>query len=146
MEGCEMPRRISLLFVLVPVLICCGCGSPGEEVQRAAVTGTVTFDGEPVATGMILFVPEPGVKGPPVPVTIIAGEFQTDAAKGPTVGSNGIQITATRKTGKVITFQGEQSDEIVQYIPARYNERSELRQVVSATESENRFSFQLTSQ
>jgi len=110
------------------------------------VKGTVTFDGKPVDNGMALFVPESGVEGPPVPVTIVDGKFEVPASAGPTVGRNGVQITATKKTGKIITFQGEQNEEIVQYIPARYNEQTDLKVTVSVDEAENQFEFPLTSQ
>jgi hypothetical protein len=103
-----------------------GCGG-GSDVKRTSVSGTVQLDGTPLPAGTIQFIPNPGVKGPPVQLEIHDGKFSASTANGPTAGQNAVQITAMKKTGKKTkTIMGEEADEIIQYIPAQYNEQSTL--------------------
>lgn len=119
-----------------------GCG-PKDGVSRASVTGSVTLDGAPVPTGVILFIPQAGVIGPPVQIVIDKGVYRSDAAAGPTIGMNSVQISAVRKTGKIITVEGNKVEETEVYIPKRYNENSELSSDIKA--GENKFDFALQS-
>ena len=62
-----MSRRIRVgrwvgLLSLVAVL---GCGGSGENFPTAAVTGKVTFEGQPVTGGELVFAPISDVAGKP---------------------------------------------------------------------------------
>jgi len=125
-----------LLQSIQPVLTACalgwtllalsGCGG-SSDVKRTPVSGTVQLDGAPLPEGMIQFIPDLGVKGPPVQLEIHEGKFSASTANGPAAGRNAVQITALKKTGKKTkTIMGEEADEIIQYVPARYNEQSTL--------------------
>ena len=102
-----------------------------------------------------MFYPEPGTRGPTAGGKIVDGEFTVAAEKGTMEGTFRVQISATRKTGKKVfdpTAEMLDSgstdgmiDEIVQYIPARYNKQSELTADV-VDGGENRFEFALSSE
>lgn len=65
-----MRRILALLSPLV--LIASGCSNPG-----ATVSGTVTYEGEPVKTGYVTFAPSDG-KGPSVGAQITDGKYTAD--------------------------------------------------------------------
>lgn len=138
-----------LLYISV-TLVGCG-GSDG----RLGLKGTVTLDGQPLTEGAIVFIPEPGTQGPAAGGKIVDGQFTVAAAKGTMTGAFRVKITALRKTGKKVfdptaQMQGsgardELVDELKQYIPARYNSKSELTADV-VDGGKNRFEFALDSE
>jgi len=72
------------LLLLVPVLlVLAGCGQ-GEGVQRFDVSGTVTYDGQPVPAGTVLFQPDEsqGGSGPAGVATIKDGKYDTATENG----------------------------------------------------------------
>lgn len=114
-------------------LIVVGCNSQGAG--RASVSGKVTFDGQPVGTGQIVF--EPAGSGRLGIAQIVNGAYAMPAEQGPTSGSYIVRITADRPTGKTAkgpASSGEQTSTEVyeQYIPLKYNEQSELRIEIGA--------------
>jgi len=102
-----------------------GCGGP-EGPQRAAVQGTVTLDGQPIAEGTITFYPTGDTRGPSAGGEIRDGAYSLAAAKGPVVGTCRVEIRARRKTGQTVMVGGIETEQLEQYIPARYNTRSTL--------------------
>ena len=66
--------RFSVLLPL-SLLVLSGCGGS----QKTAVTGSVTYDGEPVAFGELIFVPESGPQGS---ATIRDGKYNTAEEDG----------------------------------------------------------------
>lgn len=146
MLNCTLLDRVALAglaFVLSLTLTLTGCGS-GETIPRAVVSGTVTFDGEPVNEGVIMFIPVVGVKGAPVQLNIVNGKYDsaTDAGdkRGVVIGMNEVRIMATRPSGKKVKSpDNEMIDEIVQYIPAKYNEKTELQQEIKSGKHEHNF-------
>lgn len=139
------PRVLmSLMVCATLVVLVGGCGS-GSGPERASVEGTVTFNGEPIETGSIQFVPVEGVVGKAVSAPITNGEFSLSSSEGPAVGMNKVVIDATRKTGKQKkNIMGEMEDEIEHFIPARYNAQTELQ--VEITSGSNEESFELTAE
>lgn len=79
-------------FVIGVGLLALGCGPAGPV--RYDVSGTVTFDGQPVPIGTITFVPAGGNTGPGGSAGIEAGRFDTaSTGKGPTGGPHVAIIT-----------------------------------------------------
>ena len=71
------------------------------------------------------------------------------ADQGPVAGKHVVSITAFSKTGRQFPAvqpapPGQMIDETEQYIPAKFNKRSELR--VEITEGDNEANFPLTSE
>jgi hypothetical protein len=134
---------IGAVSVVAVVLACLlpGCGGPAEpEFQRAAVRGTVTLDGEPVENGTVTFYPIEGTVGPSAAQAIQQGKYELAEEDGAVVGTNRVEVRATRKTGKKIeegppSPPGTMVDEIVS---ARITEEQEVKA------GENTFDFQLS--
>ena len=126
------------------LLILLGCS---RSAGRQSLDGTVTFDGAPLAEGSIVFLPQPGTKSPTCGGTISQGQFSITPAGGAACGAFRVEITAIHKTGKKVTDpkEGKLVDEIEQFIPARYNQQSDLTATVSE-EGPNRFDFALKSE
>lgn len=117
-------------FVLGWFAVCAGCGKSPTTVQ-----GTVTFDGQPVANGSIVFEPADGA-GPTAGGQIVQGKYQlADVAPGDKI----VRITAIRETGRQVdsglqtagtatgpSAPGQAVDEVEQFIPAIYNQDSTL--------------------
>jgi len=122
-----------VFFVLACALATVGCSDGGPS--REDVSGTVTFDGQPLESGEILFFPAGG-GGTPEGGTIAGGKFEFQA----TAGAKRVEITATREEG------GPAADGLpnyVSFIPPRYNSQSTLTQTVEVG-SANSFVFELS--
>ncbi len=133
-----MKSRCSLALFAVASLLLIGCGkTSGPETQT--VTGSVTFDGTPVAEGEIVFRDAAGQTrscgGP-----IKDGKYSFDASPG----SKKVEITAMRDVpGKMDTSNpGVEVPLREQYIPANYNTKSTLTAEVSGSDP---IDFELTS-
>jgi len=126
------------------LLLLAGCGSSGD---RRALEGTVTLDGVPLAEGYITFLPQPDTGGPTAGGKITQGHFSISTKGGTFVGTFRVEISATRKTGRKVmdAMLGRKVDEIVQYLPTRYNQQSKLTAQVQG-DGPNRFEFTLSSE
>jgi len=67
-----------LVLALGAMLISAGCGSSGPP--RYHVSGKVTYGGQPVAAGSVMFVPDTaqGNTGPAVSVAIKSGQYDSN--------------------------------------------------------------------
>jgi len=81
------------LLLLLALLLGCG-GSSGP--RRYDLSGRVTYDGEPVAAGVILLDPdtERGNSGPGTIAEIHDGRYRTPPGKGTVGGPHLLRITA----------------------------------------------------
>jgi hypothetical protein len=129
------PAKISAssLLTLMALSAFLGCSNP--DSGRASVSGKVTFDGEPVKTGQIAF--EPQGQGRFGIAQIVDGAYQMPPQQGPTPGKYTVRITANRPLGKPVQPAPEVSgrptgESYEQYIPAEYNQRSELTVEIGA--------------
>lgn len=120
----------------VCLLFLTGCGGGADAPTTVKVEGTVTFDGEPLSEGSIVFDPTDG-KGGSSAGGIENGKFAFDSQ----LGQKKVLISASRDTGKK-----DQYDEPIteSYIPANYNSQTTLTADVKA-DGENKFSFDLKS-
>lgn len=125
-----------------------GCfGGSAEHIERASISGTVTFDGKPLPEGSIQFVPDVDAAGKPVrgklaQALIKDGNYSLTADAGPAVGNNKVLINATRKTGKFQESDGQKTEIMQQYIPARYNTQTTLKYEVKADENTADFALE----
>ncbi|HBJ34080.1 MAG TPA: hypothetical protein DDZ51_04815 [Planctomycetaceae bacterium] len=110
-----------------------GCGNGDSSGEP--VSGTVTFDGQPVESGDILLFPAGG-GGTPEGGKITDGKFQFQASDGP----KRVEIVATREEGAA----ADGLPNYVSYIPKQYNTNSTLTQTVTKG-NENVFVFDLRS-
>ena len=91
--------------MLLAMLSAAGCGSGGGP-GRFAVSGKVTYQGQPVPTGSIAFEPDAsrGGSGPGAVAPIKDGRYRTPGGKGPTAGPHRVRITGY--DGKPCTIDG----------------------------------------
>ena len=133
------------LFV-IGIGICAGCGGSGG---RVGVAGNVTLDGKPIEDGSIVFE-SADRSGPSAGGKIQQGAYSLADDSGVMPGKKTVRIFAMRKTGKqvaggVASDMSQMVDEIEQYVPAIYNEKSTLTCEVVAGD-DNRHDFELESQ
>ncbi|WP_339729537.1 hypothetical protein [uncultured Gimesia sp.] len=128
MFNITLKRFKSDFFALCLLSICMltglsGCG--GETgPKKYSVSGKVTFNGEPVPSGEILFRPEEG-QGNRDAGRILDGAYEIESLPGNKV----VEITAYResKTKFDESNPGERTPIQEQYIPENYNQKSELK-------------------
>jgi hypothetical protein len=109
-----------------------GCEAGGGAVP---VSGTVTFQGEPVKQGEIIFTPADGAT-PSVAEKIVDGKYALSVPKG----RSQVKITGYRDTGKVDTSNpGQETPIIEMYIPEEYNSKSTLEVTVEKADSDLNF-------
>jgi hypothetical protein len=117
-----------------------GCGDAGPE--RATVSGTVTFQGQPLQYGQIMIRPAEGTKAAASGAQIVDGEYTVDARGGVQVGTYTVRIEANRfkDTGQPAPPDAGEGDIMggppqEQYIPAKYNDQSTLTLTIPPGES-----------
>ena len=132
-----MIRTLSILAI--PAILLIVIGGCTQELRMYKVTGTVTFDGEPVPIGNIQFVATDGVHGAE-PGDIKNGKYELKAYEG----SKRVEISAPKiiPGSKLRGAGGEPVPE--EYLPERYNASSELKATVKP-DDKNTIDFTLTS-
>jgi hypothetical protein len=132
--------------VLVGLSVGClgGCGARG--IETVPVVGRVTFEGEPIKEGRIRFFPVEGTAGPMTGTEIQEGQYEVRNRGGVPVGKHRVEIEARRlrrgATGPEMPGVGNPA--IEQFIPAKYNQRSELFVTVESGSSKKTLDFDLT--
>jgi hypothetical protein len=132
------------LFLAVAALALAGCSSSGSG--RSPVQGAVSYGGEAVDDGGIAFIPEEGGASQ-VRATgeIRDGRYDLDGSRGPNPGKYRVEIFWYKKTGRQIASPSGKAfkDETKQAIPAKYNDKTELK--VEVKPGRNTFDFDLKS-
>ncbi len=122
-----------------------GCSSGPKTMH---VWGTVTYDGQPVPQGTIIFVPIEGTRGPSTGGDFTNGAYDLAAAVGPRSGGTyQVKIQAIARTGKTVpnVFKpgGPPLDLSRNYVPAIYNTQSTLKVTIADDPRQNQFDFHL---
>lgn len=136
----KLSALASILGVVVLFVAIAGC-KPSDGLQP--VEGTVTLDGQPLESGSINIGPMVGQPGTAVGGKIVNGMYQVRASKG--------EMAVTIRAQKSVPIENPTEDEIahnvtervVELIPERYNQRSELK--ITVNEGKNTFNFDLES-
>lgn len=129
----------SILGIAVLAMVGCGGTTEYEGEERAAVKGTVTLDGAPIAAGSITFKPSAG--GSRVASAMIFdGQYELTEAKGPNLGNYSVEIYASASDTGL-----ENEDPNVpapkQAVPEKYNAQTTLN--VEIVSGENVHDFPL---
>lgn len=116
-----------------------GCSKPTGP-QEFRVQGAVTFDGQPVETGRILFRQTDGAQ------KAFSGEIKNGSySLNAEPGQMRVEILASRPIpGKFDNSNGTPEPVGEMYIPKKYNDQSELTAKVDGS-GNNTFPFELTS-
>ncbi|MCA9086685.1 MAG: hypothetical protein KDA81_21660 [Planctomycetaceae bacterium] len=140
---------VTVSVSLAVLLAITGCGSGSDQPELGLVSGTITFDGNPLSGVAVTFVPDGG--RPAMGKTDADGKYELTYIRdtpGCKVGHNKVQIGNTEESEDEAEREG---DDYVQKptksgpatIPARYNTQTELQAEVKP--GENTFDFSLTS-
>ena len=131
--------------VAVAALAVAGCTK-----QRSAVSGTVTYAGQPIDTGGIDFIStDPDGSRFRLGGPILDGKYAISADRGPYPGKYRVEVTWMKVHGKpqVVDESGSEGGskrEVPnrkQALPAKYNEKSEL--TAEITSGRNTVDFDL---
>jgi hypothetical protein len=112
---------LAAFALLLALLGLAGCSG------KPAVSGTVSYKGEPVDDGGISFVPVGG--GAAAGAAIADGPYTVEPARGPAPGQYKVEIYWNKKTGKTVPTPGDQDvkkPETKQAIPPKYNTQTQL--------------------
>ena len=126
-----MTHAWSIFFACCLMLAAAGCSD-----GRVIVRGAATVDGQPIAEGSISLEPADG-QGPTTGGLIKAGQYELTGEAAAIPGEKIVRIVGLRETGKMIPAgppapKGTLIPELVQCVPAHYNDKSELRVNVTA--------------
>ena len=128
-----MKHRINLTQICLLAVLAAGCGPSGPKTYP--VSGTVTFNGDAVRKGHIVFSPVDRSTAPDAG-EILNGEFSLRAK----AGKKRVEIVADRAVGKMDPVMHTIPRE--SYIPEKYNAESILEREV-VPDGENKFVFEL---
>ena len=130
-------RQVLLTIIACLAITLGGCGKKDERFE---IRGQVTYQGEPIAEGKILFMPLDESR-PQAIANILDGEYATASPGGVFVGKYKVQVFGYRGTGKVQDL-GElygTHEQQLQYVPAKFNRETELTLEISSEESDYNF-------
>lgn len=102
-----------LILLLIAILLATGCSNK-DQLEVAPVSGSVTIDGKPLSSGVVIFTPGQGraAKG----VISSSGTFELSTYQnndGAIVGSHGVAV---------VPLQAGEGDEVVSTkIPPKYH-------------------------
>lgn len=153
----RLARHLTLLGGLAVLLTASGCG--GDDFgKRYSVSGTITYNGEPVSHGNIFFVPDDLNTGRAATGTISNGQYRLSTAgknDGALPGSYKIRIIAvdvdnTQVLANAQGGSGRQDDVIAatqaakKLVPAKYELETTSGLTAQVEAKSNRFDFDLT--
>lgn len=127
----SFPLYVGVLCILSIAASSSGCGR--ASIERAAISGKVTLDGQPLPRGQIRFIPTGENQGPSWSAWIKDGDYTTQGTKGVPVGDLRVEIKAFRIPAGYVAVAMANEDEVPkeQYLPAKFNTNSELTFSVS---------------
>ena len=112
-------------MLLMSAVACAGCG---QQAKKGAVSGKVTLDGQPLATGLIRFMPSDGGTAT-ADGQIKDGEFNVSVPPG----EKRISISAQKVVGKKPSQMpgSPMVDVTEEIVPARFNAQTTLTHTVT---------------
>ena len=129
--GCEVWRsryKVACLALLA-AMAGGGCGSGSvDNLQRLAVSGTITLDGAPVSHGFIQFRAVSTGSTAEAGSEIKDGKYSIPREQGPVPGGYRVSISSTESagTGSTSGMPGDAGPGAKELIPAKYNVSSNL--------------------
>lgn len=130
----RLRREPGILVLLVAAATVAGCNRGGLE--KATLSGRITFQGQPIQDGSIRFVPVKGTKGPATVGTIRGGSYTATARGGVPVGTLRVEVEAYRPLPGAKPYTKEQAEgnrgvvegdyPKTQFLPPKHNTKSTL--------------------
>ena len=116
---------------ILGLVLASGCGS-GQKLPGQVIAGSVTVDGQPLKTGLIIFQPTQGTSGPTATAKVTDGHFETTQELGPWPGKFLVKIEsispeiAAIAAGKSPHPSPTEKREPHREIDARFNRNSQI--------------------
>ena len=141
----KIPSLSRWLTLALPFSFLCGCA--GDGLERVVVSGTVTFQGEPIPNGDILFYPQSGTAGPVSGASIKDGHYTIDGNGGVPAGEHSVEIRAFRVRETTQLPEGISAEDLpgqrLQYLPAVFNDQTSLEASVPSNVRRHSVDFDL---
>jgi hypothetical protein len=123
-----MPVTVKLSVVgVVCLTFIAGCGR-GDGFTRVKVRGEIQHKGEPVMDGQIRFYPEIGTRSPVTIELVMGGKYKCNRKGGLPIGTHRVVILSFDPDSPIP--KGPQDPPRPQWLPPKYNDRSELTMTV----------------
>ena len=126
-----------ILGVMVSLVGCSG----GDGIERVDVTGTVTYQGQPVQEGTITF--DPQGKGPVAGAQITGGTYQATGRGAVPVGNYLVRISSTVEDRENWVEDAMPEPPRKELLPEKYNRESELQREVPSGAGSMVMNFEL---
>jgi hypothetical protein len=118
-------NRVLAVFVLGAVTVGCGSGPRPPAYPSARLAGAVTVDGQPVAKGVMQFLPPEGSPAAVIQAEIIDGRYTATAVP---LGKVRVLFSAVKETGRVDSKStSEPIHEVVNLIPERHRDGMDIQ-------------------
>ena len=137
----SVPALLSLVVPVFGMLSLVGCGEP-DPLNRQAIAGTVTLDGQPLEGGAISFSPTDGTLGGGA--AIVQGEYAVPAEKGLPPGKYVVRINAASESGGDPTAPPGEVTPAKELVPASWNSQS-THEIEVVAGGDNQFPFDIKS-
>lgn len=125
--------RVAALLMLV--LCTVGCGKT-DPLKRIEVSGSVTYNGTPIADGDITFFPEAGTNAPPGSGDIRAGAYRLTGRTGLVAGTYSVRINSYREfASKELSPGGLDRPQSIggtnkeQILPVKFNAKTTIEKI-----------------
>jgi hypothetical protein len=144
-------RRYCFVALSLAAAAGAGCSASGDNLPREPVAGSVTLDGQALASGTIQFTPENQATGVGGGATIQNGQFSIPRETGLVPGSYRVAIYSAGAAGERTKGQAPEGRQIAkagpahESIPAKYNAQSELKAEIKSGGSNSGLQFSLVS-
>ncbi len=136
MPSSRVIGRSAFASLVLSALTLVGCSSdptPVDPLPRVPVSGSVTFEGAPLAEGMIQFDPVAGSQGTSASGAVTAGAFAIEKALGPVPGKYQVSISSRPPAGIAASeTPGGTPKSKPETIPAKYNTSTTLEADIPA--------------
>ena len=131
--------NIAIVALILFTLPTSGCG-PSNPLDRQAVSGTITFGGEPLAQGSISFEPT-APEGVTSGAAVIDGWYDIPAYQGLPQGTYVVRINTSKSDEAAIAAlpPGTPEPPGIELIPPSYN--TESQHLVEVISGSNQFDF-----
>tara|TARA_R110002111_G_scaffold227346_1_gene288875 strand:+ start:146759 stop:147172 length:414 start_codon:yes stop_codon:yes gene_type:complete len=114
------------LFLGMFCLLLIGCSQTADNLSLTPVSGTVTYQGEPVRDGVIRLTPAAGSQAPARTTQIKAGQYQFAERTALKSGTYQVEIDAYRGGSGLPGDRTEDSPEREQFLPEQFNTKTEI--------------------
>ena len=128
-------------FVMVALVWLVGCGGGGDGMERVDVSGTVTYQGQPVQEGSITFDPQGG--GPVAGAQITGGKYQATGRGAVPVGNYIVRISATVEDRENWVEDAMPYPPTKELLPRKYNHESDLQREIPSGARNLEMNFEL---